>query len=374
MKTRIFLRTLQRNWWLILMTALIAVIVSMLVSYLTEPVYKVSAKFIVVTSTHLASENGELNDSDVQSRVVVAFTFLEIINSQNVMTKALQSLEPQLEDVDKYNHLANVVPNSSVIELIVTGPNSQTATLLANTIGEQAIIYYNQIDQGFNIALLDKAVPAIIPTRPRPLHDASVALLIGIITGITLAFVRGQLQYPLEAYRMRLSLDSATGVYSIGYFSRLIEGRIAGNADSILTVGIIELQGLLDFFDIIPTQDLNRLLILATDSIRRELRGDDIIGRWDNATFIVMMQDTTEAAAVRIFDKIRTRLVKPVQVDRVDASIQFNPYIGVCEYSGDLTAQEIFESAYAALNQARQGSGLSVWKKDNSIIVEKNIE
>jgi len=374
MKTRIFFRALQRGWWVILMTALVALATSMLVSYLTEPVYKVSAKFIVIASAYPTSENNELNPSSIQSRVVAATTFAEIMNSQNIKTKTLQSLDLQSGNAEKYNYQASVVPNSSIIQLTASGPNSQIVALLANTVGDQTIIYFSQTNQGGEVSFLDKAIPATTPTSPQPLRDAAIALELGIITGAILVFIIEQLRVPLEAYRMRLHFDGNTGVYSLGYFSRLVEETLAGNSDKILTIGIIELQGLHDLHDTIPLQDFHRLLRLAIDSIRRDLRGDDVIARWDNVAFIVMMQDTHVESAVRVFDRIRIRLLRPVEINRMDVSIQFNPYIGVCEYSGNLTVQEIFENAYAALNHAHQGSGLSIWKKDDSLIVKKDME
>jgi diguanylate cyclase (GGDEF)-like protein len=280
----------------------------------------------------------------------------------------------QLQNIDllQYAIQAVVLPESSVMELTVTGPDARIVTDLANGIGYQSILFSRGINRVYELNFLDQAVQPEIPISPQPLRDAALSLVLGAMVGGVLAILSEQLRVPLEAYRQRARLDSQTGVYNHQYFSRLLGEELSNNFDDVLSVGIVELNGLQDYLETLPTAGLQKVLQKVTDTLRKELRGNDTIGRWNDNSFIIMLPATSGAAANRIFNRIYQALLAIVELPQYGVSINLDPYLGGAEYSSGISRQELLEKAGTALEQARRDKEkpVYIWEIRNPFWVQ----
>ena len=361
METKLYLKMLQKGWWLILLTGLIGLVLSLIATSLAVPVYRATARFIIAPNASLTSGQSVLDSLNVLDKVTVVTTYAEIMNSERVYADTLALLNLQPKDIIDYRYQAVVLPNTSILELSATGPNPQTVAVLANSVGYQTIAYTQETNQVFDINFLDVATPPIIPISPLPLQDASIAFVLGLVGGAAIVILRGQLRIPMDAYRKRLRMDSVTGVYNKHYFPRLIDDELAENPDNLLTFGFIELNGLRDMLGTIPVASLHSILIKVTDSLQKELRGNDMIGRWDDVTFVVMLPNTSGMAANRIFERIYQVLIAPMDLSPLGTAVYLDPHIGGAEYSNKITSQEILEKADTALSQARRDNTQPVY-------------
>lgn len=361
METKLYLRMMQKGWWVILLTALCALVVSLIATYFTVPVYRSTARFVVVPNASLTSGQAVLDSLNVLDRVTTVTTYAEIMNSERIYADTLALLKLQPRDIVDYSYQAVVLPNTSILELSATGPNPQTVATLANSIGYQSIAYTQETNQVFDINFLDIATPSTVPISPQPLQDVSVAFVLGLVGGTALVILREQLRIPMESYRLRLRLDSVTGVYNNRYFPRLVDEELAENPDNLLTLGLIELNGLRDLLGTLPVASIHWILRMVTDSLQKELRGNDMIGRWDDVTFVVMLPNTSGGSANRIFERIHQVLSTPMELGQLESVVQLDPHIGGSEYSNNITTQELLEKANTALNQARRDNSKPVY-------------
>lgn len=92
----------------------------------------------------------------------------------------------------------------------------------------------------------------------------------------------------------------------------------------------------------------------VTDTLRKELRGNDNIGRWNDNSFIVMLPMTSAKSASRIFKRIYQSLLVPVDLHQYDVKINLDPHVGGGEYSNGITAQELIEKTIGALDQSKR--------------------
>ncbi|RMF01500.1 MAG: hypothetical protein D6768_10505 [Chloroflexi bacterium] len=182
-----YLEILKRKWWLVALTALFALSLTLLVSWFDTPRFRAHAQFVVSPGASLLSGNDRdlVNSISALDRRSIVATYAEIMNSNSINRAAEVSLN--LDGQAGYNVQAVVVPDSSVIDLTVTGPNPVVAAQLANAVGEQAIIYIQDLYQAYNINVLNSATAPALPFSPTPARDAAVALFLGLIVGILLA-------------------------------------------------------------------------------------------------------------------------------------------------------------------------------------------
>lgn len=376
MELRLYFRMLQKGWWLIALSTLIAVAASLTFSYLSTPLYRATTRLIITPGSLLTSQgDAEVMISGLETldlRSVVA-TYTEVMASQRILDESLKILGVQNFIRKDYVILAVALPESSVLELSVTGPDPNFATDLTNAIAYQTILFTRGLNRVYELNVLDTAVVPDAPISPKPLQSASLSLLLGLVGGAALAILSEQIRIPLEAYRHRLQLDADTGVYNSRYFTRLLENQIADNPSDPFSIGVFELSGMTDYLDSLPTPGIQRVLSTVTNTLRMELRGNDNIGRWNKNSFIVLLPMTKGDAASRIFKRIQHALLVPVDLQQYDVSLQLDPHVGGGEYSGGITVQELLDKTTGALEQAKRdpANPVYVWELKSPFWVQK---
>ena len=377
MEIKLYFRMLQKNWWLILLTAMTAVTVSLAISYAAVPQYSSIARFIIIPSSTLTSGADVVRSLDTLDRRSVVATYAEVMNSSRIFEGSADFLGLDANTIIKdYKIQAVDLPDSSVLELTVSGPNPELAAQLANAIGFQSITFTRSLNLIYELNFLDTAIPAELPFSPEPLRDGLVALLLGVGIGGILAVLSEQIRVPIEAYRHRSRIDSVTGTYNANYFSRLLEQELANNPDDVLSIGIVELNGLSDYLGTLPPAGLETLLVKVKEILRRELRGNDIIGRWDEISFSVMLPTTDGPASSRTFDRIYQALLQPMDLSAYGVTVNLDPHIGGAVYSNTITARELIAKAQASLEQSRRFSvkPIYVWEMKSPFWVQADAE
>jgi len=367
MEIRLYLQILRRGWWIITLTSLTTLVAALTASYFVTPKYEAVASFIVTPSTALVNRSDILNGLDTLDRQSVISTYAEIMNSTRIYTDALAFLQVQPIEIKDYTYEPLVVENTSILELKVTGPNPQMVAKLANAIGYQTINLTRQLNQVFNVDFLDTATAPIEPVSPKPLLNAGLSLVLGLLIGAAVAILTEQLRAPLESIRQRMHYDEITGVYKSKYFSQLLDEELAQNPEGVLSIGVVELNGIRDLLETLPILSLQRILQKTTDILRKELRGNDVIGCWNDNSFIVMLPNTAGMAAKSIFDRIFQALSGSVELDQLNMVIDLDARIGGAEYSSGISTQELFEKVNTALEQARHvyAKPVYVWELKN---------
>jgi capsular polysaccharide biosynthesis protein len=283
MELRLYFRALQRGWWIIVLTALLAVNFSLLVSYLTPPVYQVSSRFIVSPNAGIYDNSWDIVSSlDTLDRRSIINTYKEILASPSIY-----GTSPELQEIpanvlaSDYQISVVVVPETNILRLVVEGPDPSRAVTIATAIGTQALDAINKLYPVYNFSVLENPELPTEPIRPRTVQNAGLALLIGGIIGTVLAFSKEQLQRSFEQLRQRSILDGVTFAYTRAYFERRLREEVTKNPDSGLSLGLINLRGLEEVAGVLPKALADRVLYETTLILRKELRGRDIVGRWD---------------------------------------------------------------------------------------------
>jgi len=368
MEIRLYFQMLKRGWWVILLTALVAVVAALGASYLVTPQYKAVARFLLSPKNALpGSPDLGLWGLDILGNQTIITTYMEVMKSDRIYRDALVDIDHTQEEMEDYTYEVQVLPNSNVIELRVLGPSPEMTAELANSIGNQAIIFTSLLNDFYRLDVLDEARPSFAPESPQPFRDSVLAFGIGLLLGGVLAIVRDQLMTSLDAYRLRFQIDPITGVYNYRTIRKTLEDELIQNPDGVLSAGIIELSGLADLEDTLPTTGYQNVLKQVTVTLQKELRGHDIIGRWSDNSFFVVLPKTPGPAAKGIFNRISTMLSFPVVLPHLDLSIELMPSIGGAEYSLNITLEELLEKVEEALENARKNKAtpVCVWEMKN---------
>ena len=348
MEMNIYLRTLQRGWWIIVLMMLAAMNFSLLVSYLTPPIYEASSRFVVSPNAAVYSNSWDIVDSlDTLDRRSIINTYKELLAGQAVYGDSPELVEMGQDELAKYSIVAVVIPDTNILKLTVEGPDPNGVVLVAKAVGTEALDYINKLYPVYNFNILDDPEVPIKPIRPEPVNNAALALLIGAVLGTGLAFSREQLQNSFVRLKERSIVDPVSSAYNRSYFERRLREEVIKNPDATLSLGFINFRGIEESMDVIPQAMIDRAIYKVTETLKSELRGRDIVGRWDRTQLSVLLPYAPNAAIESTFKRIQKHLEVPIQLNETgDIIIRPDPCIGV-------VSRDQFESADSMLNRAK---------------------
>lgn len=183
-------QTLRKRIWLIVAITVIATMTSGIVSYFVlTPIYQASTQLLV---NQAKSEQPIYNINEIQ-------TNLQLINTYNVIMKSPAILDIVKEELDlnmsieELNEKINVTSekDSQVVNVTVEDPDPHMAADIANTVAsvfQREIVKIMNVD---NVNILAKAEvkEQPVPVKPKPLLNMAIAFVIGMMTGVGLAFL-----------------------------------------------------------------------------------------------------------------------------------------------------------------------------------------
>jgi diguanylate cyclase (GGDEF)-like protein len=354
MEIKLYLRMLQRSWWIVLITILAAVIVALVAAYFSTPIYQASARFIVAPNSMLINGGANVVDSlaTLDKRSIIT-TYAEILNSSRIYKETTDLLNLDMQDLELYKHTTVVLPNANILELAVEGTDPTTVATLANSVGQRAVAYAQGFYQVYDLSILDPAVVPAAPIRPQPLRDAGIAVVLGLVIGAVLAIFREVLRTPLQSFAQKSALDSASYALSRRTFDRRLDEATV-NMVSSLSLCLVDLEGLKNYIEALPQPILQDVLRHVTQTLKNQLRGNDLVGRWNDTGFAVMLSETPGKAALNTMERVRNALSEPILIDVSDEKLQLEPLIGIAEHKAGDTTGALVNNAELALERAAQ--------------------
>lgn len=344
---------------MILIAALVAVNLSLVYSYyLTRPTYEAVARFIVSPNIQNIASGDLINSLEALDKRSIISTYAEVLNSREIINGTMNLLGADPAQFTAYITSVTVLPDANIIRFSVRGPDPEVAAILANSIGQNAIDFIRNLYVIYNIEFLEQAVVPIAPIEPRPIQNAGLALLVGTVAGIGLAIFRDQLSSTLDRLGERNKIDDESLAYTRPSFERRIRQELSSQPDSVLTFGIIHLNGIQDFYDSLPQAYVNKIMRHVAETLKYQLRGNDIVGRWSNLQFAIFLPSTDGASAEGRMMRIRDLLDQPFSLDTDDESaVLLDLRVGLADRQGGESLALVIEQAEKALDVAMQSDG-----------------
>jgi capsular polysaccharide biosynthesis protein len=187
MSVQDFQQVIIRRWWLILVAVLVAVGGALAYSGRQERIYRASAT-VFAHPSHVVSTPADFNsDVGILTYGTLAETFASLAESDRFLGEAGHDLSIQPAALTHYSVSATTLPQTTVLQVSVDGPNAQLATKLADALVTRVAAATTEYFRTFALTPLDSATTPSNPIQPAPSHDALYAGLAGLIVGFILA-------------------------------------------------------------------------------------------------------------------------------------------------------------------------------------------
>ena len=355
MEIKLYFKMLKNSWWIIALTTLAAVVVALIASYFTTPIYRATTRFLVSPNpSFIVGEGNVLESLATLDRRSIITTYAEILMSPRIHDDTTEQLKINEESLVDYTYTAIVLPDTTILEFSVQGPDPAIAALLANSIGQRAVDFIQSLYQVYNLTILDPAVSPFVPIRPQPLQNTAIAFVIGIALGAAFALVRELLIAPIENFFIRRLLDDMSQAMNRPTFEKKLAEITSGSTPDF-SLCMVRLEGLSDYINVLPLPTLQTILRHISQTLKNQLRGNDIVGRWDDIDFSVLLSETPGDGALNTMGRVRTALSVPIKLDVSGEDLYLKPQIGIAEYRVGDTSQSIVKNTEWALDIAKKG-------------------
>jgi len=187
---RDLMETLKKRLRLIVLITVLAALISGIVSFfILTPIYQASTQLLVNQSKN---DQQMYDFNQVQANLQLVNTYSVIIKSPAVLEKVIKELKLDMT-TETLNQKITVdsEQNSQVLNVSVQDPDPDKAVLIANKIAEvfkQEIVKIMNVD---NVSILSKADLGkdMTPVKPKPLLNIAIAVVVGLMAGVGLAFL-----------------------------------------------------------------------------------------------------------------------------------------------------------------------------------------
>lgn len=353
MNIKMYFRMIQKGWWIIMLTVLATLNVILIIDMFSSPIYEATTRMIVLPNAESFAGKDFVSSLSSLDNSSIVTTYADVFDSEFNQQAFINTLNLTEDEIAEYSQSTVVLPDSNVLEIYVTGPNAEITAKWANGVARTGIDYMRNLYQVYEVNILDAAVVPTEPISPRPARDLSLGGVLGLLVGVILAILRDQLRIPLEAYRQRRLVDSQSSAFNREHFETLLAEQTEKSAGEggVFSLVMIKLEGLMEFYDTLPQQVLNRLLTDVVGVLKAGLRGNDSVGRWDESTFSLLLPDTPVKAAETIKGRLLKALTPPMALASLDEKIALRPAVGVAEFTKGADSDEIALKALKAMSE-----------------------
>lgn len=204
-----------RRLWVIMLVA--AVLAGAVIGFdlLRTPTYEASIKILVGQERGSGAPSGL--GSEVQGLQQLTQTMAEAVGTRPVATEVIRrlGLEETPEDL-LTNVTVEQVGATQFIEVSYENSSPRDARLVADTIGEvfsERVSEVSPSASDITVTVWEGAAVPDLPSSPNPLRDGLVALVLGGLLGVGLAFL---LEYLDDRWRSPEEVEQVSGVPTFG--------------------------------------------------------------------------------------------------------------------------------------------------------------
>ena len=210
-----FLQTLRKRMWTIVLVAVVTAGSALGFSAMQTPTYETSVMILVGQETTGDTNLGAADVSDLQE---LALTVAKAVPTTPIAETVVERLNLQEGSAGEVirNVSAEPDPGTMFVNVSYSDTDPERAQLIANTIGKVLSEKISVVSVGANAITATVWEPATLPetpVSPDPIRNSIIALVLGSLLGVTLAFV---LENVSHSWNSRDEVEEVSGVPTLG--------------------------------------------------------------------------------------------------------------------------------------------------------------
>lgn len=336
--------TIRRWWWLVGATALSLAAVGYGWASTQPEYYVAEGTYLVQPRTVDAADEVRALEALIASPGITS-TFAEIAVSDLITDRAADALEADSSAEGRSR--ASVVGGTNILRIGARSRDAEAAHDLAMITGELTVAYVEELNDIFQLALLD---PPRIPTTATGLGTVSFTTL-GLFGGLALGIGAGlaaERRFPLpRRHRVKRLRDPRSTAYDKRYLTLRLSEEMTRSAEgeSSFSVGVLRvLRPGVTAQEDTPALLAEEDLAAVTECIQSTLRGHDVLGHLGKGRFAAILPDMGIDEANELVRRwqadVNTLLIARPLTGDVAVSVGASSYDGT-SFVGDPEAERV---------------------------------
>lgn len=193
---QLFLALRRRLALLITMPIVAGLVAGIVSAFILSPVYSAQTTLWVI------KENGsQINYNDLLLNRNLTKTYAEVAKSRAVMIQVISSLGLSGVSVEQLQEKLTVTPvrDTEILSFEVEDVDPVRASAIANTVADSFKDQIRSFMQVENVAIVDRAAIPTDPIKPRKLMNVAVAVVLGGMAAVGVAFLLEYLDTTLKS-------------------------------------------------------------------------------------------------------------------------------------------------------------------------------
>jgi capsular polysaccharide biosynthesis protein len=218
------LQVIRQRLWVIVLTAVVLTGFGIGFSLMQKPVYEASIKVLIGQKP--GSEVPINLGSDVSGLQQLTQTMVEAVNTRPVAAEVIDRLDLRESPEEFLENLSvEQTATTQFIEVSYADANPERSKRIANTVGDvfsERVADASPTTNAITAKVWEPAVTPAAPVGPDPLRNGLLALVIGGLLGVGLAFLVEGLD---DSWRSPEELEQVSGVPTFGLIPKFEQPR-----------------------------------------------------------------------------------------------------------------------------------------------------
>lgn len=329
-------------------------------------IYEAKATFVMRPHSSFIIDEDIVRAVDTLSRrVEINTTYAEVANSKLIRNLAADQLDLPSEKRKGLFANSKVIAGTNILEIRGRGRDPQTVKDFTDAVGLETMGYISSLYDVFELEPLDKAGLPNKPVLPKTEGILALGFISGIIIGAGLVIASEYLRSSSESESGFEIVDQGTGAFTKSYLLYRLKQEMTRSRrnQGQLSLAIFKICNSYPGNRILSERrklsDLRQSEILLGSILREE----DVIARFGQETFALLLPDLTLEAAGEMLEEVRSILVS-ASSKRLSKSKngKLHCAVGVVSYQNDDIEEEtLLTYALEALAKADDSSNGEVF-------------
>lgn len=204
-----------KRWKMIVLVILITTLFAIITSFfIISPKYEASTKVFIGKEENTQGQEQSYSSNDIQMYQKLLKTYAEIIQTNDLAQKAINSNNLNLKSENILNGLT-VIPraDTQILEISYTSSNNNLARDVVNSITNEFIRSSKELIPNGNVKIIESVKLPESPISPNKKMNILIAFLIGLMASIGLSFL---LEFLDNTFKTKEQMEEILGLPVLG--------------------------------------------------------------------------------------------------------------------------------------------------------------
>lgn len=209
------IHALKKRWQMIVGIALIATILSTVVSFfLIKPKYEASTKLFVGKESSDSNKESSYNSSDVLMYQNLLKTYVDVIKTDDLIGNAIseKNISASAEAI-KVGLTVEAVASTQILKISYTSTDKNETKEVVDAVATQFIKTSKELIGNANVKVVESVTLPQAPISPNKKMNIAIAALLGLMVGVGLALL---LEFMDNTFKDKEQAENVLGLPVLG--------------------------------------------------------------------------------------------------------------------------------------------------------------